>query len=64
MKDIKIEGFCDERFEKVKKAFERNFKENLDVGASFAATLNGEYIIDIWGEILEQYGLHPQFTDH
>ncbi|MFW9949884.1 MAG: serine hydrolase domain-containing protein, partial [Candidatus Thorarchaeota archaeon] len=49
MNNLKIEGFCDERFERVKKAFERNFKEGLDVGASFAATLNGEYVIDIWG---------------
>jgi CubicO group peptidase (beta-lactamase class C family) len=48
MNNLKIEGFCDERFERVKKAFERNFKEGLDVGASFAATLNGEFVIDIW----------------
>jgi len=49
MSAFKIEGFCEERFERVKKAFERNFKEGLDVGASFAATLNGDYVIDIWG---------------
>lgn len=45
---VKINGFCDERFEKVKQAFKRNFKSGLEVGASFAATINGEFIIDIW----------------
>ncbi|MHA2390483.1 MAG: serine hydrolase domain-containing protein [Promethearchaeota archaeon] len=45
---VEIQGFCDERFLSVKEAFERNFKERLEVGASFAATLNGKFIIDLW----------------
>ena len=43
-----IQGFCDERFTSVREVFEKNFEEGLEVGASFAATLNGKFIIDIW----------------
>lgn len=46
---VKINGFCEKRFEPVKEAFAKNFKEGLEVGASFAVTLNGKFIIDIWG---------------
>ena len=45
---IKINGFCDEQFERVKNAFIRNFKSGLEVGASFAATINGKFVIDMW----------------
>ena len=45
---VHINGFCDDRFEKVKNAFARNFKSGLEVGASFAATINGKFVMDIW----------------
>ncbi|MEM7366187.1 MAG: serine hydrolase domain-containing protein [Pseudomonadota bacterium] len=44
-----IHGFCDEKFAAVREQFEKNFNERGDVGASFAATIEGEYVIDIWG---------------
>lgn len=43
-----IHGFCDEKFTAVKESFLKNFKEDLEVGASFSATLNGKFVIDIW----------------
>ncbi len=46
---MKIEGFCDERFARVRDAFEANFAERGDVGACFALTLEGEYLVDLWG---------------
>ncbi|MHA1915368.1 MAG: serine hydrolase domain-containing protein [Promethearchaeota archaeon] len=46
---VKINGFCNEQFASVKDAFAKNFDEGLDVGASFAATVNGKFVIDIWG---------------
>jgi len=46
---MNIGGFCDPRFERVRDAFERNFTERGEVGASFAATLEGECVVDIWG---------------
>jgi len=49
MTGIEIKGLCEPRFEAVKDAFKRNFEEGMEVGASFAVTINGEYVIDIWG---------------
>lgn len=43
-----IEGFCDERFARVRDEFEKNFTERGDTGACFALTLEGEYVVDIW----------------
>jgi CubicO group peptidase (beta-lactamase class C family) len=45
---VDIHGFCDDRFAHVRNVFERNFEEHGDVGASFALTLEGEYLIDMW----------------
>ncbi len=44
---VEIHGFCDERFISVREAFLKNFEEGLIVGASFAVTLNGQFIIDM-----------------
>jgi len=32
----------------VKEAFVDNFRNRGDVGASFAATIDGRFVIDIW----------------
>ncbi len=45
---VEIQGFCDERFKAVKEAFAKNFDEDLEVGASLAATLNGKFVVDMW----------------
>lgn len=45
---IEIHGYCDEQFTPVKEAFRKNFESGLDVGASFAATIDGEFVVDIW----------------
>ncbi len=46
---MEVQGTCDPRFEGVRQAFAGNLESGLDVGASFAATVNGEFVIDIWG---------------
>ena len=38
---MEIHGHCDERFAALREEFERNFTERGDVGASFAATIEG-----------------------
>ncbi|MBA57985.1 MAG: serine hydrolase [Gammaproteobacteria bacterium] len=48
-----IKGLCDKKFEKVNEAFERCFEQHGDVGASCAITLEGEYVVDIWGGYLD-----------
>ncbi len=45
---MEVHGFCDERFAPVRDAFERNFEEHGDVGATFAATVEGEFVVDLW----------------
>ncbi len=49
LNEIEIQGLCEPRFEAVKEAFTKNFEEKMEVGASFAVTINGKYVIDIWG---------------
>jgi CubicO group peptidase (beta-lactamase class C family) len=43
-----IHGHCDERFAAVRAAFVENFEQGDEVGASFAAVLDGEPIVDLW----------------
>ena len=37
---MEVQGTCDPRFEAVRQAFASNLENGLDVGASFAATVN------------------------
>jgi len=46
---IEVQGYCDERFNKVKEVFAENFELGLDVGASLAVTLEGKFVVDLWG---------------
>jgi len=46
---MQIGGFCDDKFAAVRDEFERNFTERNDIGATYAATIEGEYVIDLWG---------------
>jgi CubicO group peptidase (beta-lactamase class C family) len=47
-KKVEIHGECGERFSAVRKAFMKNFETSGDIGASFAAAINGEFVIDMW----------------
>jgi CubicO group peptidase (beta-lactamase class C family) len=42
-------GFCDERFLLLEDAFRDNVDSGLDKGASLAVTLNGAFVVDLWG---------------
>src|SRR5262245_66067215 len=44
-----VHGDCDERFAAVRDAFAANFAAGREVGASFAATVDGRPVIDLWG---------------
>lgn len=60
---IEIHGYCDTRFALVKEAFASNFEQALDVGASFAATLHGKSVVDIWGGYVDQARTRPWQKD-
>ncbi|MHA1916598.1 MAG: serine hydrolase domain-containing protein, partial [Promethearchaeota archaeon] len=63
MNKVEIHGLCEPRFEAVKKAFTTNFEEGMEVGASFAVTINGEYVIDIWGGYKDKEKTQPWEKD-
>ena len=44
-----VHGTCDPRFESVRRTFAGNLESGADVGASFAVTMNGEMVVDLWG---------------
>jgi CubicO group peptidase (beta-lactamase class C family) len=46
---IEIHGTCHSDFAGVRAAFEENFRERGDVGASVAVSYQGEYVVDLWG---------------
>ena len=60
---MEIHGFCDQRFAAVRDAFERNFMEYGDVGASFAATVEGEFVVDLWAGHADKAGTRPWQED-
>jgi len=44
-----IDGDCDARFAAVRDAFAASFDASREVGASFAATVGGRMVVDLWG---------------
>ncbi len=46
---MEIYGTCKPGFEAVQDAFEANFADGLEVGAAAAVTVDGEFVVDIWG---------------
>ena len=60
---VDLHGSCDVRFEPVREAFERNFTELGDVGASFAMTLEGEFVVDLWAGHRDAAATEPWLAD-
>lgn len=60
---VQINGYCDPRFAAVKAAFETNFREHGDVGASVAITLDGAFVVDLWGGHLDEERTKPWQED-
>ena len=44
-----VDGECAARFRDVREAFARNFDAGREIGASFAVTVDGEPVVDLWG---------------
>lgn len=44
-----VDGICDPRFERVREAFEANFRDHDEIGAAVAVALDGELVVDLWG---------------
>ena len=57
------EGFTQDRFAAAKAAFEANFENGSDIGASFCATVNGETVVDLWGGYADPEKTRPWEKD-
>jgi CubicO group peptidase (beta-lactamase class C family) len=60
---VEVQGYCDEKFTAVKEAFRKNFSDDLEVGASFAATVDGKFVVDIWGGYADEARTRPWDKD-
>jgi CubicO group peptidase (beta-lactamase class C family) len=61
--EIKIHGHCDPHFSAVQEAFTNNFRNGGDVGASFAATIDGKFVVDIWAGYADAARTRPWERD-
>ena len=46
---METHGMCKPGFGAVRDAFEANFDEGLEIGAAAAVTVDGEFVVDVWG---------------
>ena len=60
---VEVKGKCDDRFSAVQEAFAKNFEDGLEIGASFAVTLNGEPVVDIWAGHADAGKGNPSISD-
>ncbi|MEU2789395.1 serine hydrolase domain-containing protein [Streptomyces sp. NPDC007100] len=58
-----VQGICAPGFEGVRGEFERNFAERGEVGAAVAVTLDGEFVVDLWGGYADAGGARPWQRD-
>ncbi len=60
---VEIEGDCAPRVAAVRDAFAANFAAGRKVGASFAATVGGESVVDLWGGHADRERTRPWQQD-
>ena len=58
-----VHGECAQRFAAVRDAFAVNFATGREVGASFAATVGGEPVVDLWGGAADAARTRPWERD-
>ena len=60
---VEIHGTVAPGFEPVREAFAANFERGEEAGASFAATVEGEFVVDIWAGTRDIAGTLPWERD-
>jgi CubicO group peptidase (beta-lactamase class C family) len=63
MRTISVHGTVAPGYEAVAEAFERNFRERGELGAAFAATLDGAPVVDLWGGLASSAEGRPWTAD-
>ena len=60
---VDIKGYCDPRFERTREILAGSIESGEDLGASFAVTIDGELVVDIWGGHLDEARARPWQED-
>ena len=63
MVDFPVHGTTAPGFERVRDVFERNFTDDIEVGASFSAVVGGETVVDLWGGYQDRDCTRPWLAD-
>ena len=63
MADGSVGGMTAEKFALVRETFEANLASGADVGACFAATVEGETVVDLWGGWADEARTRPWEKD-
>jgi len=58
-----IHGDCDSKFGLVREAFEDNFKNDLELGAAVAVTVDGRPVVDLWAGFADPERTRPWERD-
>ena len=58
-----VQGKADDKFAAAVEQFTQNFSDPGDVGASFAVSLEGEMVVDVWGGYKDAAGTEPWQED-
>lgn len=58
-----VDGFVEPGFEAVRDAFETNFAERGEVGASVAVRVAGRPVVDLWGGVADEASARPWTRD-
>ena len=54
-----IAGICDPKFSEVRDILAASIESGADVGVSFAVTVGGEMVVDLWGGHLDEAASAP-----
>lgn len=57
------DGFAHQQFAVAREAFEANFVDGEELGASFCATIEGETVVDLWGGFADEARQRPWTRD-
>lgn len=63
MSNFPVDGFVAPGFEAVRDTFERNFSDDIEVGASFSAVLDGRTVVNLWGGWQDRAATRPWLSD-
>ena len=63
MTEFPVHGFTAPGFEALRDVFQRNFTDDIEVGASFSAVLDGQTVVDLWGGFQDRACTRPWLED-